>query len=74
VTELLAEVDAWQGTSEDLGFVEEGATMRKLQDFEKTKLKPYVETFEKFVKALLKSETRLKREREDDSGLDGMEF
>ena len=73
VTELLAEVDAWKDAS-DGGFVQEGATMRKLQDFEKTRLKPYVETFEKFVKGVLKSETRLKRERDDDGGVDGMEF
>jgi DNA primase small subunit len=73
VTELLAEVDAWKGASEDAGFVENGATMRKLQDFEKTSLKPYVETFDKFVRGLLKCETRLKRERDDD-GVDGMEF
>ena len=74
VTELLAEVDAWQDAPEDVGFVEDGATMRKLQDFEKTSLKPYVETFEKFVKCLLRSETRLKRARDDDGGIDGMEF
>ncbi len=70
VTELLAEVDAWRDEG-DSGFVEEGATVRKVQDFEKTSLKPYVETFEKFVKGVLKSETRIKREREED---DGMEF
>ena len=72
VTELLAEVDAWK-EPDDGSFVEDGATMRKLQDFEKTSLKPYVETFEKFVKGVLKSETRVKREREED-GTDGMEF
>ena len=82
VTELLAEVDAWRA-DEDGGengngngngaFVEDGVTMRKLQDFEKTRLKPYVEAFDRFVKGLLKSEQRLKREREDD-GVDGMEF
>ena len=74
VTELLAEVDAWKDTSEDAGFIEDGATMRKLQDFEKTSLKPYIETFEKFIKGLLKSEMMLKRERDDDGGIDGMEF
>lgn len=72
VTELLAEVDAYK-ESDDGGFVEDGATVRKMQDFEKTRLKPYIETFEKFIKGVLKSETRVKREREED-GIDGMEF
>ena len=73
-TELLAEVDAWKGASENAGFIEDGATMRKLQDFEKTSLKSYVDMFENFVKRLLKSETRLKRERDDEIGIDDMEF
>jgi DNA primase small subunit len=76
VTELLAEVDAWKDGADDGGFVEDGATMRKVQDFEKTSLKPYMETFERFIKGLLKSETRLKRERDEDGGVvvDGMDF
>ena len=75
VTELLAEVDAWKDSPDDGGFVEDGATMRKVQEFEKTSLKPYMETFERFVKGLLKSETRLKRERDEDGGVvDGMDF
>jgi DNA primase small subunit len=75
VTELLAEVDAWKDGVDDGGFVEDGATMRKVQEFEKTSLKPYMETFERFVKGLLKSETRLKRERDEDGGVvDGMDF
>lgn len=77
VTELLAEVDAWTttdgaegGEGGDNGFVEDGATMRKVQDFEKTRLRPYVETFEQFVKGVVRSEVKVKREREDD----GMDF
>ena len=84
VTELLAEVDGWMDTdlegksggdgggevNGEEGFVRDGVTMRRILDFEKTSLKPYVELFETFVRGVLKSERRLKREREDD----GMEF
>ena len=53
------------------GYVEDGVTMRKVQDYEKTRLKPYVDTFEKFVRKLMKSEMAgIKRERD----ADGMEF
>jgi DNA primase small subunit len=85
VTELLGEVDTWQSKvkkeeSEDglgvqEGYVQEGASMRKVQDWEKTRLKPYIEVFEKFVRELVKDETvRVKREREEDGTVDGMEF
>ena len=57
VTELLGEIDTWQTRvkkeeSEDSigvqdGFVQEGASVRKVQDWEKTRLKPYIEVFEK---------------------------
>jgi DNA primase small subunit len=81
VTELLTEVDSYgksknaegNGEAEDRvedGFVEDGVTMRKVQDWEKTRLKPYVECFEGYVRRLLKSEARVKREREEN----GMEF
>ncbi|KAL8862548.1 MAG: hypothetical protein Q9178_001046 [Gyalolechia marmorata] len=68
VTELLHEIDAWgpQNTESDL---EEGS--KKLQDYEKTSLKPYVEYFRTHVGLLLKAEQGVKREREDD---DPMEF
>jgi DNA primase small subunit len=81
VTELLAEVDQYGnpegGAEQTNGYVEDGVTMRKLNDWEKTSLKPYVELFDGFVRSLLKSEVvRVKRERDDDgvSGPDGMEF
>lgn len=81
VTELLREVDEFGAnggaTEQDNGFVQDGVTMRKLNDWEKTSLKPYVEIFDGFVKSLLKSEmTRVKRERDEDgiTGADGMEF
>lgn len=62
VTELLAEIDNWKGDEEE-------AT--KIQDYEKTRLKPYVEFFKAHVANLLKSERVVKREREDG---DSMEF
>ncbi|EXJ95790.1 DNA primase small subunit [Capronia coronata CBS 617.96] len=82
VNELLREVDqfgagAGDGDEPSNGFVEDGVTMRKLNDWEKTSLKPYVELFDGFVKTLLKSEmVRVKRERDEDgaTGTDGMEF
>lgn len=80
VTELLKEVDEF-GSGDDSanvnGFVEDGVTMRKLNDWEKTRLKSYVELFDGHIKALMKSEmVRVKRERDDDgvTGADGMEF
>jgi len=81
VNELLREVDTFANTEEaakqENGYVQDGVTMRRVNDWEKTRLKPYVEMFEGFVKNLLKSEmTRVKREREEDgvTGADGMEF
>lgn len=85
VTELLAEIDQWQSKvkkeeSEDGigvqdGFVQDAGGVRKVQDWEKTRLKPYIETFEKFVRDLVKDESvRVKREREEDGTADGMEF
>ena len=82
VTELLKEVDTFHTGSgdvklEDDGFVEDGLTMRKVNDWEKTRLKPYVEMFESYVKTIMKSETvRVKRERDEDgaTGANGMEF
>ncbi|KAI5287592.1 hypothetical protein KEM54_005878 [Ascosphaera aggregata] len=48
---------------------------RRVQDYEKTSLRPYIEYFRKFVADLLKSERNSKREREqDDDGDDAMEF
>jgi DNA primase small subunit len=81
VTDLLAEVDQFgnseEGEEQKNGYVEDGMTTRKLNDWEKTSLKPYVELFDSHVKFLLKSEVvRVKRERDEDgiTGPDGMEF
>ena len=78
VTELLGQVDAYKAEgSDDEGDGAENGGFKKLHDWEKTGLKEYVETFERFVKGVLKDEVRLKRELEDEDGVkgaDGMEF
>lgn len=68
VTELLGEIDAWDAESGRNGESEEG---KKVQDYEKTSLKPYVEYFKSHVAGILRDEKGVKREREDD---DAMEF
>jgi DNA primase small subunit len=84
VNELLREVDMF-GTVKNEGLQpppengtpEDAAAGRKVNDWEKTSLKPYVELFDGFVKAMMKSEmVRVKRERDEDgiTGTDGMEF
>ena len=82
VTDLLKEVDQFSSANGEVktgtdGFVEDGSTMRKVSDWEKTSLRPFVEMFEVFVKMLLKSENvRVKRERDEDGTTepDSMEF
>jgi DNA primase small subunit len=62
VTQLLQEIDEWKG--------EEGE--KKVPDWDKTSLKPYVDFFRAFVAGLLRDEKGVvKREREDG---DAMEF
>ncbi|KAJ5520218.1 DNA primase small subunit eukaryotic/archaeal [Penicillium fimorum] len=90
VMDLLAEIDEYDakhpaGTAEaDIPDVEasamNGSDMkggRKVQDYEKTSLKPYIDFFRSFVAGLIKEERAGKRER-DDSGpavkADPMEF
>ena len=68
VTELLAEIDDWDGVNTKS---EEEGESKKLQDYEKTSLKPYVEFFRSYVSSLLRGEKGVKREREDG---DPMEF
>ncbi|KAL8243838.1 hypothetical protein R6Q59_010096 [Mikania micrantha] len=79
VTELLEEVDQFHSSESktDNSQEEEGFTMKRVSDWEKTSLKPYIELFEEHVRAIIKSETvRIKRERDEDgaTGPDGMEF
>ncbi|KAI9690614.1 MAG: hypothetical protein M1820_009971 [Bogoriella megaspora] len=68
VTELLAEIDSWEGKKSEDNVDEE----KKIQDWEKTSLKPYIDYFRGFVGGLLKDEKSGKREREEDG--DPMEF
>jgi DNA primase small subunit len=63
VTQLLQEIDEWNGEEGD----------KKIQDWEKTSLKPYVDYFRKFVADLMDEEKpALKRERQE--GADAMDF
>ncbi|KAF8866131.1 prim-pol domain-containing protein [Acephala macrosclerotiorum] len=66
VTDLLREIDEWEAPEE---FESED---RKLQDWEKTSLKPYVEYFRSFVLALMKDEkdVKVKREREENGEME----
>ncbi|MCJ1322880.1 hypothetical protein MMC15_008230 [Xylographa vitiligo] len=69
VTELLGEIDEWDAGK---GKEEEGeADGKRLQDYEKTSLRPYVEYFKSYVADLLRDERGVKRERDDG---DAMEF
>ena len=68
VTELLGEIDAWDAASIKDDDEAEG---KKIQDYEKTSLKPYVEYFKSYVADLLRDERGVKREREEG---DAMEF
>ena len=74
VTELLGEIDEYDSREMQMGEdgegEEDGGT-KKMPDYEKTSLKPYVEYFRTYVASLLKVEKGgVKREREED----GMEF
>lgn len=67
VQDLLCEIDSW--TSEH----GEGDDEKKVQDWEKTSLKPYIEQFRSFIHLLLKDEradVRVKRERDESESMD----
>ncbi len=72
VTELLDEIDAWDKEHVNGDEDEGGGETKKIADYDKTSLKPYVEFFRGFVASLLKDEKSVKREREDPG--DPMEF
>lgn len=65
VTELLGEIDEYD-SREVHGLSKE----KKIQDYEKTSLKPFVDYFRNHVATLLKDEKVVKREREDDDMMD----
>ena len=69
VTELLGEIDAWDSASKKPDRGDDDS--KKLQDYEKTSLKPYVDYFRAHVVGLLRDERGVKRERDDG---DPMEF
>jgi DNA primase small subunit len=73
VTELLAEIDEWDGEGGAVKVEEGESEEKKVPDYEKTRLRPHVEYFEKFVKGLIREESKGKRGREN-GGADGMEF
>ncbi|KAF4554571.1 DNA primase small subunit-like protein [Elsinoe fawcettii] len=65
VQELLGEIDAWTpGEGEEAG---------KVQDWQKTSLRPYVEYFKKFVDGLVKEESGEKKRSREAEG-EGMDF
>jgi DNA primase small subunit len=90
VTELLSEIDAWDAKQhaqnvpadamDNEGSIandSDARGARKLQDFEKTSLKPYIDRFRSFIASLIKDEKSNKRERGEEetaSGPDAMEF
>ena len=67
VTKLVREIDEWDAAN----VKEEEGEAKKVPDYEKTSLKPYVECFKSHVAALLREERGVKREREEG---DVMEF
>ena len=70
VTQLLQEIDEWD--KKNSGMSEEERL--KVQDWQKTGLKPYVEYFRGYVASLLKEEGKGKRERDEEGGAESMEF
>lgn len=76
VTELLTEIDEYDRENPPpASNVENGPSDRKMQDYEKTRLKPYIDYFRSFVANLIKDERPVKRERgAEETTNDAMEF
>ncbi|KAI7022008.1 prim-pol domain-containing protein [Hortaea werneckii] len=71
ITQLLQEIDDWEQKSTGLSSDDKA----KVQDWQKTSLKPYVEYFRGHVATLIKSENTGKRGRDEaDGGAESMEF
>lgn len=70
VTDLLAEINDWEQNNSGMSDEERV----KIQDWQKTSLKPYYEYFRGYVAGLLKEETRGKRDRDETVGAESMEF
>ncbi len=71
VAELLAEIDAWD--TEHPQDESEMIATKRLQDYEKTSLRPYVEYLKAFAQGLMKEEAAGKRQREE-AATEAMEF
>lgn len=74
--ELLGEIEVWETkrvnreSSQPLDESDSEAENRRIMDYEKTSLKPYVDHFAKFVNGIIKEELRdTKRVREDEDPL-----
>lgn len=90
VSQLLSEIDAWDAehpsnsahaeAAEPEVSVPDGSDVRgsrKLQDYEKTSLKPYIDYFRSFIAGLIKEERTGKRERDEEGAevkSESMEF
>lgn len=78
--EIAATANNNNNNNDDSGaFIEDGRTMRRLADFEKTSLRPYIQTFERFVKGVVREEQQkvgggVKRERDEGEDENAMEF
>ncbi|KAK3066743.1 p48 polypeptide of DNA primase [Teratosphaeriaceae sp. CCFEE 6253] len=72
VTDLLQEIDSWDANHGDMSDEERA----KVQDWQKTSLKPYVEYFRGYVAGVLKEEGKGKRGRDEEAsgGAESMEF
>lgn len=61
VQQLLSEIDSWQGNDD------------KVQDWQKTSLKPYIELFRDHVNAIMKDERAAEKRGREESG-EGVDF
>ncbi len=78
--QLLGEIDAWdaqhaQDAQDSPAGTAAAADGKRLQDYEKTSLRPYVEYLKAFAQGVMRDEaSEAKREREAEKGGDAMEF